>query len=613
MSLKLISSEKPHATMSRQFHIRLEWRPEKTYPAGTEIELRSACIRSFFNWKQVGMTVSGAELLYKRTSTLFPNTIDPFDRTLAILRARLPGGARPGDTIEIDMTVIPPIWAGLGDKLSIWYKEPFDEKAQDPSATLFRAEKNSTCEIPVAPGPVEMFCIYSKPAPGTDGKVRTRLSPEDRFGNPSAFEKPVRIRLEWDGKEWEEEITAPKSIFLDRPKSIARLKASVPMSALSYDENVRNGTSHNEYLIVTGNPVWPGPVDGLLPAFGEIHWHTEFSGDGQGCIDNAFLFARDALNMDFAAPGDHNPTPAQWEKTVESAEKFNEPGTFATFFGWENGTPHGHENYYFTDPAHPLICGGKAGLRTGRPDEITDLLEKHDDFIAVPHHTNSVSENLNPEGNPYFFPYPWTRPIKNRHLVEIMQLRGNQERNDYPDAWRGWQQNNGASAQDALAMGHRLGFTGGTDNHCALPGRAFNELAGPGRHCQKSVILTGVWTKKVDRQSIFETLHARHTWAVWDTRAIVHFTVNGVLMGGELSIEKDEALTARIRISAEDSFQSIEIVSEGRPVWLSSFHEQDINLTVPLGNAEATTHFYLRALLRNGGLIYASPVFLLMK
>ncbi len=32
-------------------------------------------------------------------------------------------------------------------------------------------------------------------------------------------------------------------------------------------------------------------------------------------------------------------------------------------------------------------------------------------------------------------------------------------------------------------------------------------------------------------------------------------------------------------------------------------------LQIPLGPAERSTHFYLRALQRDGGIIYASPVF----
>jgi hypothetical protein len=200
-------------------------------------------------------------------------------------------------------------------------------------------------------------------------------------------------------------------------------------------------------------------------------------------------------------------------------------------------------------------------------------------------------------------------------LVEILCYKaekGYQEADVRDDPWRGWHQNNHASVQDALRMGYKVGFTGGTDNHCGYPGRAYAECECPGAHPINSVILTGVWTDRLERQNIFDSLAARRTWAVWDCRAIVHFTVNGVLGGGELSVRPGEPLTARIRLSADDALQLIEIVSDGRAVWSGSCDELDMDVQIPLGKAGKDTHFYLRALQRNGGIIYASPVFVSM-
>ena len=55
--------------------------------------------------------------------------------------------------------------------------------------------------------------------------------------------------------------------------------------------------------------------------------------------------------------------------------------------------------------------------------------------------------------------------------------------------------------------------------------------------------------------------------------------------------------------------QTVEIVSEREVVWQSSFNELDVEVETRLSRAETWTHFYLRALQRNGALIYASPVF----
>jgi len=260
-----------------------------------------------------------------------------------------------------------------------------------------------------------------------------------------------------------------------------------------------------------------------------------------------------------------------------------------------------------------MVCGGSGGVTGGRPQALADRLQelaREADFIAIPHHTNAVAETRKLEDDtPFWHPYPWSEPREHIRLVEIMQGRGNQERDVYDDAWRGWHQNNHASVQDALALGHRLGFTGGTDNHCGWPGRTYIEAEAGGIHPPASVILTGVWTRQVERQAVYDALKARHTWAVWDTRALVLFSVNGALAGDEITVAAGEPLCAHLRLSAEDALQSIELVSEGRTVWQDSTSRLDVGLDIPLGAARMATHFYLRALQRNGGIIYASPVF----
>lgn len=121
---------------------------------------------------------------------------------------------------------------------------------------------------------------------------------------------------------------------------------------------------------------------------------------------------------------------------------------------------------------------------------------------------------------------------------------------------------NGASVEDGLVHGYRLGFTGGLDNHSARPGNSFAALEDFGRLPVDSISLTEFWAVGIKRGKVFDALCARRTWAVWNTRAIVYFTVNGAQAGDELDLNKGEFLTARIKISAENALQSIEIVSE---------------------------------------------------
>jgi Protein of unknown function (DUF3604) len=613
MSLEIINNPQAHCTMMKQFTWHIVWRPEKCYVAGSQIEVRSQGIRAFASWRFTKFKMKDGDISYRCRANLTADEL--FTGEYTLFRARLQYGVKQGEPIEFEITGIPPVWAGIDTILSIWTIDI--PPVQKSDAIILPEKEESECTLSVVAGPVERFSIYSWPAPGSGGKVRTVLVPEDRFGNPACFEKEIECELEWNGKSEKVKLKDSRILQLSAPNDTARATVTIAMENMSSRENINNGCRDGDSLIITGNPVWPECYKNLCPAFGEFHWHTDYSQDGQRPLEEALRSARDYLNMNFAAPGDHNPCGELWQKTVEALNKFNSKDEFATFFGWENASDRGHENYYFTDPNHPLICGGSAGIVSGRPDDLAEkllnLYKQQDDFITIPHHTNSVAETRTVEDDtPYWHPYPWLGQQEYIPLVEIMQTRGNQEANIYDDAWRGWHQNNGSSVQDALALGCKMGFVGGTDNHCGWPGRVYAESEVPlgANYSLTDVILTGVWTPAVERQAIFDSLKARHTWAVWNTRAIVWFAVNNTLMGGELNIKKGDNISAYVKITAEDSLQSVEIISDKKTVWNSSSANPEVDFNVDLGKAEKSCYFYLRALQRDGGIIYASPIFI---
>jgi hypothetical protein len=388
------------------------------------------------------------------------------------------------------------------------------------------------------------------------------------------------------------------------------------MQALAPSENIRNGIRRADGLVVTGNPVWAKAPHDKIAGFGEFHWHTEASGDGGCSMILGMTTARDHMNMNYCMPSDHSPAAPKWAYNTKIMNQFNKPNQFVTLFGWENSTSEGHDNYYFLDPDHPMKPFGQANIMRKKPYQVQEKLDSLQQslpdlqkFIAIPHHTNAVAETRKPDGTPYWFQYPFTHGDSYHRLIEIFQARGNMERNEYPDAWRGWYNHFDSSVQDALDMGYKAGFTAGTDNHVSRPGRCFAAIENFGRIPGYSQSLTGIWTDQMDRNSVFKSLFNRHTWAAWDTRALVYFTINGALSGNEIKVEMGTPIKARIKMSSEDALQSIEIVSEREPVWIDTIDDLDFDISVDLGTADRSTHFYLRALLRNGGIVYASPVF----
>lgn len=605
----IINPKTVHCSIRRQFIVELEWRPESSYAAGSEIELRVSKLRTLAQWRLTSAEIEGADISWRWPR--FPQTFSFFsNKTLCMLKAALPCGAVRGKAHRIILGLIPGVYAGVNMELSIWVnksgpKPQGVEASPDPVP-----DSGSECIVEAVAGPVERLSVYSHPSAGKNGQVRTAIVPEDRYGNPGSFCSDVEAKVVWNGGAQCLQLRGPCVINLPRPKEIERCRVLLPLRGLDASENIANAVYHDGLAEVTGNPVWPGAMEGLMPTFGEFHWHSEFSGDGDRPYEAALAAGRDLMNMNFISSSDHNPKPNAWQRTVELLDKYNRDDFFATFYGWEDGSQHGHQNYYFIRPDHPAVCGGSAGIAKGGPNANSSKIADFNDLLAIPHHTNAEAETRRPDDDfPVWFPYQWTKPVAPIRLVEIMQVRGNQEADEYADAWRGWHQHHGASFQDALAHGYKAGVTGGTDNHCGWPGRIWSREEG-GQTEAKSVILTGVWVGRIERGAVFSGLYARHTWAVWDTRAIVWFAVNGALMGSELSLAQGAALTAHFKITAESPLRSIEIVSEGRVIWQGASDAPDVERDIPLGEAARSTHFYLRVLERGGGIVYASPVFI---
>ncbi len=575
----------------------LQWTSQTDIADGTEVELRGANLRTLISVRWIDFDGDDDnELIWRVKEQLSFNDIAKHNPKRAIARFRLGRAVAAGQNVCFRVTAL--VTGIAGGEFPI-------------HLALHEAERGLMLGGPVtlrvAAGRAERLFIWARPGAETDGSVRVLLAPMDGKGYPTAFAAETPVALQVAGATvWEGAVEHPRIAHLSPPpgKEVLRLTARIGQEDLTEGDGINNARKDGKDLLVTSNPVWLQTKD-LLPLFGEIHWHTNISGDGMRDIEVALDTARDLLNLDFVAPGDHNPQGPNWERTVAALEAANADGEFATFFGWEASSNQGHENFYFTDPDHPLVCNGSAGFKGGFPADSTPVLDQHEDFIAIPHHTNAISKAVKDDGSHYWYPYPWKEPRSEyRRLVEIFQVRGNQEREHYPDEklWRVDYSGNGGSVQTALDAGHQFGFTGGTDNHTGWP-----TFIGRGHG---SNIYTGVWAPARERRAVYDALFARHTWACWSTRAIIRFTVNNALQGDELQVPAGTALTANIRMSLEAPLQLLEIVTGNDTVIpVASPDGLDIATSACLGAAGGKTYFYLRALQTDGAIIYASPVF----
>jgi hypothetical protein len=545
----------------------VQWTAPKDYTGAVDLEIRR--VHYNMRWKKFA-SVDGKANLVPRKKKAENKPVGKKDQDPVLATFRIEGGVKTGDEYQFAVTAMGPPFSGVTTVVEL----------------VANGEGQGHVGFTMHSGPARSLQLIARPGLQKDGRVRVVLLPVDALGYPARFAEPLPVTV-WEGdrKLWEGHVQDAEQIYLNIPDDqVVRLTAKIQIADAAET--------------IVSNPIWPATARGNIAAFGDMHWHTELSSDATRGIDEGLTAARDYFNNDFSIPSDHAPEGERWVETVQACDRFNVADDFATVYGWERSSARGHVNFYFTDPDHPMNPDNFE-----YPREPAEYIEKipHRDFVAIPHHTNSRGRIRN--GKHAFSAYPWGKPVDDYlRSIEVMQTRGNYEREDSPKGWRTDGRNNGASAQVALAMGHKLGFVGGTDNHKGWP----CVTRGSGR------IYAGLWTKRRSRQDIYNALHARHSWACWDTRAIVLFEIGSAMQGDELKLEQPRNLTAHIKLSAEAPLDVLDIVTEdGRAIAVDiPDGSLDIETDINLGDVGASTYFYLRARQINGALIYASPVFI---
>ena len=346
------------------------------------------------------------------------------------------------------------------------------------------------------------------------------------------------------------------------------------------------------------NPVGAGLFGGRRVCFGEFHFHTRFSGDGDRELEQAYRYARDTLGLDFAGVTDHTPT-GFWRETARINEAFHEPGRFVTIPSWEWSTPTGHSNVYLR---HPDVAAGPEHAATA---DHPGNAHWPDDAVVVPHHTNIRATERKPDGTPFWHEFDWTLPNRRVRLVELIQSRGNFEQDRYDADWGVVTAGIGASVQDALAMGYRIGFVGGTDNHTGFPTRhAELESDFVGMAC--------VLADELSRDALFHAMDARRTYATSGKPILCHWTVNGHEMGEEGRLAEDEGVRFSASLHGTAPIGRVEVVSEGAVVWRGHPDAWDCVLAdEPLpAPAGAGAYYYLRLRQHDGHRAWLSPVWL---
>jgi hypothetical protein len=291
--------------------------------------------------------------------------------------------------------------------------------------------------------------------------------------------------------------------------------------------------------------------------WGDMHWHSNAS-DGLRSPREGYVYAKDISGLDFAVMTDHGEfldRRGLWERVCEVADLFNKPGDFVTLHAYEwtgssaaDGGP-GHKSIYYGEDGGPLFS--YINPQTADPQALWQNLEDLD-AVTVPHHVARKCAAVD-----------WSyRNDDQQPLVEISSNHGNGEfEGAQPAFYEGLE---GHYVQDALEMGHRLGFTAGSDCHYTLPGG--NGLMASRGYWQGLQGLTAVYAPNLTRGAIFEQIRKRRTCATTGRRIVLWVVMNGsYFVGDELSTAYPPQLFIGVA-AGRARIQKVEIVRNNETI-----------------------------------------------
>jgi hypothetical protein len=428
----------------------------------------------------------------------------PFNAVTVIRLAT--GPLYPGDTV----TVVLGDRSGGSRGLAV---QSFPESASDFAVfmdPLSSGEyKRVYCQSPnfrIFPGPSEYFTVVAPTVVEAGAPFRIQVRGNDRFGNPTPV-NATGLTLDAD-----------PAIELSLRDNNGRATWIEGVTVTGEGVRRLELKDGNRVLAVSNPIVVRDRVDEII-CWGDTQAQTA-STVGIGTPDEYFAYARDLAAIDFTTHqgNDFILSDADLEEVRLAAKKYNEPGRFASFFGWEWSGPTGtggDRNVMFLDDEGPIyrsshwqlsseeIANGAAETECVHARDLQARMRQYmaetgRKVIMVPHigGRRSDFEAQDPELEPLF---------------EICSNHGVFE-------WR---------LHEFLAAGVRVGVVGASDDHTCRPGLAYPSTP------EMTVLggLGAVSCRELSRRGIYNGMMARHCYGTTGARMYLQVAAAESSMG----------------------------------------------------------------------------------
>jgi len=230
----------------------------------------------------------------------------------------------------------------------------------------------------------------------------------------------------------------------------------------------------------------------------------------------------------------------RWERMQTAAREHHCPGHFVTFTGYEwhgNRSRWGDHNVIYFDEDDPLDD-------TWELDELYRRLSTRK-AIAIPHHTAY---------RPGFRGKDWT--VFNPALSPVMEIFSGHGSSEAIDSPVPMLQNvsmgprtGGGTFVDALNAGYKIGAIASNDGQ-GLPGGWGKGVA-------------AVLAEQLTRDSLWESILNRRTYASTGDRIEMTFKINDEMMGSIIKVAGQEQLTAEVSLDCPQPLDRVDLIHNG--------------------------------------------------
>ncbi len=498
-----------------------------------------------------------------------------------------PDGMKPGDSFAVELGnevngEIKPLVSPLNVRdLTMETYTVFNGTRQ--VSWFNKTWKDGLAFVTIRAGGASVLRLFVPSRIGPGKPFDLRIAVCDSFDNRSSPRYTGKIELQCDG------ITAlPSSVALtEKDRSFVRLENL--SAAKEGIFRIRARLAGGKWF--ESNPMVVRKGAGAPIFWGMCHLHTRYSEGWGDTLDETFAQGKEMAGFDFLSTSDHKgarPQPgrgagrltswrdgapadsqAAWEDNLRSTEKFNEPGRFLTFSGYELSTrDSGHYNIYWKDNTLAnMIEMQNMHFLPYYSDYIGHVLEflKSTDALLIPH--------MHSADFPYFCFYD-ARNDAGEPLVPSVEL--------YSD-WGGWFQANGVHSPDGkyggqrspnawsflefLERGYVVGSTGDADHHGGYPGKRC--AAGIAPEHDHVPGITAAIMPELTADALFNAYRKRNTYGTTGEHVYLGFKGNGTEMGSE--IVTDDTVTFDIEYAGTDTVETLrlydgrELIREWRP------------------------------------------------